>query len=269
MEYELTVLGRKYKMILGILQARVSSSRLPGKVLKPILGNPMLIRQIERIIQSRLINRLIIATSIDESDDAIEAICKNYSLEFFRGQLNDVLDRFYCVAKPLNPEHVVRLTGDCPLVDPELIDSVIDFHLRGDFDYSSNTIDPTYPDGLDVEVFRFSCLEKAWHEAKLPSQREHVTPFIKKQPNLFKIGSFKNDADLSHLRWTVDELPDFVLVEKIYQALYPGNRYFGTKDILDFIGKHPELCEINFGYLRNEGLQKSLMEDKLFLKNKQ
>jgi len=166
-------------MILAILQARVSSTRLPGKVLKPILGMPMLLRQIERVKQAKLIEQLLVATSDDKSDDPIEQLCRENDIACFRGSLDDVLDRFYQAAKPYQPDHIVRLTGDCPLIDPQLIDEVVVFCLSGDYDYVSNAFEPTYPDGLDVEVFRFPCLQQAWEEAELPSEREHVTLFIK------------------------------------------------------------------------------------------
>ncbi len=249
-------------MNLAVLQARTSSSRLPGKVLKPILGVPMLVRQIERLRGSRLIDGLIVATSTEASDDAIEQLCRANKVECFRGQLNDVLDRFYQAAKPAHPDHVVRLTGDCPLSDPQLIDKIIDYHLKGNFDYTSNTIEPTYPDGLDAEVFRFACLEKAWREAKLQSEREHVTPFLYKASSGFKTANYKNNVDLSALRWTVDEPLDLELVEIIYGELYPSNPKFTTQDILDLLNRDPRLKGLNVSFKRNEGYQKSLEADR-------
>ncbi|MBI5678091.1 MAG: glycosyltransferase family protein [Planctomycetes bacterium] len=248
-------------MVLAILQARVSSTRLPGKVLKPILGQPMILRQIERIKRAKKIDHLLVATSIDQTDDKLAGLCAENGIPCFRGNLEDVLDRFYEAAKPYNPDHVVRLTGDCPLADPQLVDQVIRFHLDGGFDYTSNTIEPTYPDGLDIEVLRFSCLDYAWREALLPSQREHVTPFIYQQHGRFKIGCYKNEIDLSRLRWTVDEPLDFELITKIYEAIYPINSGFTTQDILVFLDKHPELKTLNTHFQRNEGLLKSLQGD--------
>ncbi|WP_392534974.1 cytidylyltransferase domain-containing protein [Nostoc sp. C117] len=251
-------------MILGILQARVSSSRLPGKVLKPILGSPMLVRQIERLERACLIDRLIVATSNDVNDNPIAELCQELDIEVFRGKLDDVLDRFYQTAQPLKPENIVRLTGDCPLADPYLIDEVIHFHLLGGFDYTSNSLEPTYPDGLDVEIFRFNCLNIAWNEANLPSQREHVTSFINRQPERFKLGNYKNDIDLSCLRWTVDEALDFELVTKIYEYLYPNKVNFTTQDILELCSIYPELKTYNTCYKRNEGFEKSLLEDAIY-----
>ncbi len=248
-------------MILGIIQARVSSNRLPGKALKPILGEAMLWRQVERVKRAGLINNLIVATSNDSSDEPIEKLCQDKGVKCFRGSLDDVLDRFYRAAQLFDPEYIVRLTGDCPLADPQLIDEVIRFHLKGDFDYTSNALEPTYPDGLDTEVFRFKCLTEAWREAKLASQREHVTLFIYQQSQRFKIGNFKNTVDLSGLRWTVDEPVDLTMVNRIYKALYPQNPAFTFKDILGFLDKNPELKTINTKYKRNEGLAKSLAQD--------
>jgi spore coat polysaccharide biosynthesis protein SpsF len=248
-------------MILAIIQARVSSTRLPAKVLLPILEVPMLLRQIERIRNSKKIDEIVIATSIDSSDDAIESLCLRHNLKFFRGSLNDVLDRFYKAAILYSPSHILRLTGDCPLSDPLIIDALIDFFLNGKYDYASNALEPTFPDGLDAEFMHFECLEKAWKNAVLPSHREHVTPFIYTQPHLFKIGSFKGSFDYSKLRWTVDERADYDLVNKIFQMLYPSNNSFSTADVLQLLEENPELKTINRKYIRNEGFQKSLKVD--------
>lgn len=256
-------------MILAILQARVSSTRLPGKVLKEILGAPMLLRQIERVKRSITIDKLVLATSTDTSDNPLENLCSENGISCFRGSLNDVLDRFYKAALPYKPEHVVRLTGDCPLADPALIDRLTQYHLDGGFDYSSNCVEPTWPDGLDAEIFRFSCLEEAWREATLPSQREHVTPFIRQQEERYRIGSMKNTVDLSQLRWTVDEPEDFELVSHVYASLYPSNPAFTTADILDLVKKDIELKDINARYKRNEGYAVSLLKDVQFSADKE
>jgi spore coat polysaccharide biosynthesis protein SpsF len=248
-------------MILAILQARVSSSRLPGKVLKNILGEPMLFRQLERVKRATSLDKLLVATSSDASDTPIESVCLDKGIPCFRGSLNDVLERFYQAANSYQPEHVVRLTGDCPLADPDLIDQVVAHHLAGNFDYTSSALEPTFPDGLDVEIFRFKCLGQAWLEAKLTSQREHVTLFIHQQPDLFKLGSFKGEHDLSELRWTVDEPADFELITRIYEELYPANPCFTTADILCWLKEHPDFITFNTHFSRNEGLQKSLLMD--------
>jgi spore coat polysaccharide biosynthesis protein SpsF len=259
--------GQRQGAILAVIQARMSSTRLPGKVLKPLLGKPMLVRQVERVKRSVLIDRLLVATSVAAEDAAIERLCAELGVECCRGSLDDVLDRFYRAAQPCNPTYVVRLTGDCPLTDPDLIDAVIRFCVNGGYDYASNALQPTFPDGLDVAVLRFSCLENAWREARLGSQREHVTPFIYNQPRRFNIGSYVNAVDYSHLRWTVDEPEDFELVERIYQALYPQNRAFASTDILALLQRHPEIVT-NTGIPRNQGYLESLRRDTLPLRNK-
>lgn len=249
-------------MILAVLQARVSSSRLPEKVLKPILGRPMLALQIERLRRSRRIGRLVLATSSDPSDDALESLGRAEGVEVFRGSLDDVLDRFYRAALPHRPDHVVRLTGDSPLADAALIDAIIDDHLASGNDYTTNAVEPTWPDGLDAEVFRFRCLEEAWREAKLPSQREHVTPFINRQPQRYDVRHYKGEQDLSALRWTVDEPADFKLVDIIYGELYPSNPAFTTADVLALLKRRPELETLNTTHKRNEGYEKSLAADR-------
>lgn len=248
-------------MVLAILQARMSSTRLPNKVVKPILGQPMILRQVERIKRSKKIDRLMLATSKDPSDDVLADLCEQNNIECFRGSLDDVLDRFYQGARRINPDHVVRLTGDCPLTDPALIDDVIGFHIDGGFDYTSNALEPSFPDGLDVEVMTLGCLRQAWEEASLPSQREHVSLFIYQRPERFKVGVYRNDTDRSDLRWTVDDQADFAHVTAIYEALYNDNPEFDRHDILSLLERHPELDMRHVQCARNEGLEKSLRED--------
>jgi spore coat polysaccharide biosynthesis protein SpsF len=245
---------------LGILQARASSSRLPGKVLKPILGRPMLIHQIDRLRRARALDDVMVATSDEPTDDAIEALCASAGTRCFRGSLNDVLDRVYQAALPLRPELVVRLLGDCPLADPELIDRVVAFQRAGQFDLAGAQM-TMFPDGLDLDVIPFAVLEDAWRHAVRPSDREHVSLFITRQPERYRIGLLENDVNLSHLRWTVDEPEDFEMVRRIYEALYPANPAFTTKDILDLLAAHPELSQLNRRFRRNEGLEKSLAQD--------
>lgn len=249
-------------MILAILQARVSSSRLPGKVLKPILGQPMLARQIERISRSKNIDELIVATSVEATDDAVEDLCSKVGVGCFRGSLNDVLDRFYQAANLYDAEHVVRLTGDCPLTDPELIDKVITFHLENGFDYTSNTLQLTFPNGLDSEIMRRHVLQQVWEEAKQAVEREHVTYSIYNQPQRFRLGGVKNTCDLSSLRWTVDEPEDYEFVKQVYEALYTQKVDFTTEDILGLLTVRPELVALNAKYQRNEGLNRSLERQK-------
>ena len=252
-------------MILAILQARMSSSRLPGKVMKPILGQPMIERQIERLLRSKRIDQLIVATSIHEDDNVLETMCERIGIFCFRGNLKNVLDRFYRAAKPFRPEHIIRLTGDCPLADASLIDALVDFYVEGQYDYASNCQEPTLPDGLDAEIFSFAVLEETWKEATLPSHLEHVTSFIGDHPERYKVGNYKYNRDLSNLRWTVDELEDLEFVREIYERLYPSNPDFRTEDIIALLKSEPELLEINRHFRRNEGKKKSLEKDKLLL----
>lgn len=246
---------------LAILQARVSSSRLPGKVLMPILGQPMLFRQIERLNRCKELERLVVATSVDLSDHPLASECAARGIACFRGSLNDVLDRFIQSALPYQPETIVRLTGDCPLADPALIDKVIRYFHAGNHDYVSNCLPPTFPDGLDVEVMRFACLVQANREAVLPSEREHVTPFLHAHPERFRLGNYVSPVDRSSLRWTVDEPEDFEFVRSVYEKLYPIKPDFTTDDILNLLERYPDLCSINSTFERNEGLKKSLQAD--------
>ncbi len=251
-------------MILAILQARMSSSRLPGKILRPLMGEPMLLQQIHRIQRSKKIQKLIIATSTDSSDDPLFELCQEKGIEIFRGPLEDVLERYYLAAKSeTNAETVVRLTGDCPLSDPAVIDEVIQFFQTGNYDYASNTLTPTFPDGLDVEVMKFSALEAAAREAKTPSEREHVTLFLKNRPTRFKLGNLKAPKDFSALRWTVDEAADFEFVKRVYEELYEKNPYFGTEAILALLEKDSAIQKINQNFERDEGLKKSLRKEKM------
>jgi len=252
-------------MIIAILQARSSSSRFPLKVLRPLLSKPMLLHQIERLRNSSLIDNLVVATSIDKSDDAIEKMCLENNTEIFRGDLDNVLDRFYQCAQKYNPKYIVRLTGDCPLTDWQIIDNMIQFCIDGNFDYVKTSL--RFPDGLDAEILSMKALSDSKLNATLPSEKEHVTQYIFNRPNQYNNKVFDLNQDLSHLRWTVDEPEDFILVEKIYQALYKKNPFFLTNDILNLLKEIPSLSNINDKFIRNEGLEKSLKEDKEFLKN--
>jgi spore coat polysaccharide biosynthesis protein SpsF len=246
----------------AILQARFSSTRLPGKVLKKIVNKPMLALQIERVKESKLIDKIIVATSIEQSDDAIAALCEKLAIPCFRGNLNDVLDRFYQTAKSFPSNHIVRLTGDCPLIEAKIIDQVIKIHIKQAADYTSNCYTPCLPDGLDVEVFTNKALAQSWQQAKKPSEREHVTQFIRNHNESFKLAHYHHSPDLSSHRWTVDEPSDFELVEKIYQNLYPSNHNFTMEDILTLFKQQPDLIEINNQHKRNEGLNASILVDK-------
>lgn len=247
--------------VVAVLQARFSSRRLPGKVLLPICGAPMIFKEIERINRSAELVKLILATSESTDDNLLVQEAEKRKILVHRGSLNDVLDRVYGAVKQDGPDYVVRLTGDCPLIDPAIIDETIRFCIDGDYDYASNCLEPSFPDGMDCEVIRFSALKRAWLEAKLPSEREHVTPFIYKNPEIFKVANYRCQQDLSHLRWTVDEQRDFDLVKIIYEELEPVSPYFGMGEVLDLFKRRPELQKMNADFTRNEGYIRSTSED--------
>ncbi|MBW8725402.1 MAG: glycosyltransferase family protein [Inquilinus limosus] len=253
--------------VLAILQARMSSSRLPGKVMADLLGEPMLARQVERLRRCRTIDRLLLATSTEPADDALVDLCARIGVECFRGSLDDVLDRFHAAAAGSGADQIVRLTGDCPLIDPGLVDRLVELHVAGGYDHSCNTLTPRWPDGLDAEVMRAEVLEAAWREATLPSEREHVTRFIYTRPERFRLGSLVGDIDLSAERWTVDTPEDLALVRAVYAALYPANPAFATEDILAFLAAHPEIAALNRVHRRNEGLERSLAQDAALTKS--
>ena len=244
----------KRSKTLAVLQARTSSRRLPGKVLKPILGRAMILRQVERIRRARSLDELVLATSEDPGDDALAEVCTAAGIAVHRGALDDVLDRCFRAAEKERPDHVVRLTGDCPLTDWRVIDLVVERCISEGADYASNTLKPSWPDGLDVEAMRLSALESAWRAAGEAFEREHVTPYIYNHPQRFTLVNVVRDgADLSGLRWTVDEPEDFAFVEQVYGALYAAKPDFTTEDLLELLQRRPELGEINAGFRRNEG----------------
>lgn len=245
---------------VGVLQARVSSSRLPGKVLADVSGAPMIARQIERIMRARRLDMLILATSEATDDGSLAALGEKIGIPVFRGSLNDVLGRFAGAVAAFAPdaETVVRLTGDCPLTDPDVIDLCIEAHRSSAADITTNAAEPTYPDGLDVEVIARAALEVAANEACASHEREHVTQFIYQRPDRFRVAHVKQARDLSALRWTVDHPDDLAFVRRVYDALYAKNPAFGMEDVMDLITENPEMAAINASYERNEGLKHSL-----------
>lgn len=219
-------------MIVAILQARMTSSRLPGKVMKPILGMPMIGRQIERLNRCDSLDRIVVATSKDPSDDGLAAYCEGLGVRVFRGSLDDVLGRFAGAAIASGAAHVVRLTADCPLADPQVIDACVWRHIETGADYTSNTVERSYPDGLDVEVMTAAALKTMHREARDPYEREHVTPFLYRHPERFRIAQLVQSAPLADRRWTVDTAEDFEFVSRVYYMLYPTNPRFEQADIL-------------------------------------
>lgn len=252
-------------MITAVIQARVSSTRLPKKVLLKLNGRTVLENVIERLKRSRLIGQLIVATSLESADDAIAKLCQAKKIKCFRGSLNNVLDRFYQTALAYRLTDICRITADCPLLDPRLIDQVAKKYLSSKVDYLSTAYPiPTWPDGLDVEIFSFKALKKAWRQAKLPSEQEHVTPYIWKNPKKFKLLNLKNKTDLSAWRWTLDEPRDLKFIRAIYRRLGKNKKMFYLEDVLKLLKEQPRLVAINGQIKRNEGYLKSLQTDKQF-----
>jgi len=249
--------------IVAIIQARVGSTRLPGKVLKKIEGRTVLEHVINRVQAAKKIDDIVIATTVKKKDLEIVQLCAKLGISIFCGSEDDVLDRYYQTARLFKAEHIVRITSDCPLIDPMVIDEVIELYFQKKADYASNTMIKTFPDGLDTEVFSFKTLKIAWKNAKLSSEREHVTPYIWKNPNIFKIVNLKCEYNLNDKRWTIDEAEDFEFIKIIYKNLYLEDSLFGMRKILDFLKTHPEVEEINKGIVRNEGYLKSLKKDKI------
>ena len=249
--------------VLAIIQARTGATRLPGKSVLKILGKPMVERVIDRVAKSKLIDEIIVATTLNKEDLQIVKICADKGIRIYCGSENDVLDRFYQAAKNLMPKNIVRITGDCPIIDPVVIDKVIRFHLSSRADYTSNVLKETFPDGEDVEIFKFSALKEAALKAKLASEREHVTLYIRNNPGKYKLKNVENSINLSSKRWTVDNKEDFKFITKLYQSLGKTNEFFGMKETLKFLSKHPNLEKINHHIERNLGLKKSLKEDKI------
>jgi spore coat polysaccharide biosynthesis protein SpsF (cytidylyltransferase family) len=244
-----------------IIQARTGSERLPKKVLARIQDKPMIWYVIQRVKRVKGVKNIVLATTTKKTDQILLRIAKENRISGFAGSNNDVLDRYYRCAMMYKADPVIRITGDCPLIDPILITKMLRFYSKNDYDYVSNTLKPTYPDGLDVEIFSFKTLEKIWKNAKLPSEREHVTSYIRNNLRQFKTFNYVNDEDLSDHRWTVDEKQDLKFVRKIYSLMHP-RKYFTTRQILHLISKNPKLQTINNDILRNEGYLKSLIMDK-------
>lgn len=242
--------------IVAIIQARMSSSRLPGKVLLPLGQRPMLWHVVSRARLATRLTTVAVATSTEVADDAIADFCAAHGLSCFRGSQNDVLDRFRGAAEAFEADVIVRLTADCPLIDPGIIDTVVAAFTPGETDYVSNVIERTYPDGLDTEVFSRDALERAWREAEWESEREHVTPYIWKHPEKFRLRHVRQAENLSALRWTVDEPGDLLFVRAVFGRLGPG--CFVMDDVLRLLRAEPDLGRVNAGIETNEGYRLSL-----------
>ena len=234
--------------IIAIIQARMGSTRLPGKILKEVLGKPLLEYQIERVKRSRLINQMVIATTLKENEQPIIDLCTRLSVDYYRGSEADVLSRYFEAAQQYEANVVVRLTSDCPLIDPDTIDHIITNYLENphNYDYVSNTIVRTYPRGFDFEVFSMEALEQANNEARDTVEREHVTPYIYHHPDKFTLANVKRKNDLSSFRLTVDTDADLELITRVITNLYgQKNEQFLLEDIIQLLQKKPEWALIN------------------------
>ncbi|MEN6473605.1 MAG: glycosyltransferase family protein [Syntrophaceae bacterium] len=246
---------------IAIIQARLGSTRLPGKVLRPILGRPILWHIVHRLRCAPGLDGIVVATSELAGDEPIRAFCREEGIACHAGSENDVLDRFYQAALRFAGDPLIRITGDCPFADPALIGRLIDLYKEGAYDHIGVATGAgaifldggRFPDGLDAECFGFAALARAWREATEKSDREHVTPYIWRNKQIFRCGHLKGETDYSHLRWTVDNEADFTLVTQIYTDLYREDRPFLMQDILDYLTRHPQLSELNRDFIGKEG----------------
>ena len=239
--------------VLAIVQARMGSSRFPGKVMREVAGKPLIEILLYRLSRSEKLNNIILATTEKPADNKLADYVEKLGYEVFRGNETDVLDRYYQAARKYHPGAVVRITGDCPLIDPEVVDDVIVEFRKACVDYASNIMPPTFPDGLDTEVFTFQALEKAWQKSMKQHDREHVTPYIMSNDQ-FKRINVTNDKDLSNERWTVDDPEDFEVVRRVIEH-FRGKLTFRWRDIMGLKTSHPDIFEPNINVARNEGAE--------------
>jgi len=228
-----------------IIQARMGSTRLPNKVMKDLCGKPVLWHVVNRLKHSKYISDIVIATTALPEDDAIQKFCEENNLKYYRGSSENVLSRYYEAAGKYEAETVIRITSDCPVIDPVLLDEMIVDFNNSNADYMSNSLLRTFPRGLDAEIFSFKVLEKTYKEASKQYELEHVTPYIYQHPELFSLKNFANVTDYSYHRWTLDTEEDYKLLQEIYNNLYDEVKLFQWKDILKLVELKPELLEIN------------------------
>jgi len=246
--------------IVAIIQARMTSSRLPQKVLLDIAGRPMLWHVIERASKAEKVDKVIVATTDNQDDDMIERFARENKIGIYRGSENNCLDRYYQAAKKFKADTVIRITADCPLVCPEIIDKVVSTYLKGSYDYVTNSMLYTYPDGCDVEIFSFKALKKMWQECKDPVCVEHVTPYLKISGK-FKIKNIENEkpVDPSEYKWSIDRSDDLKFVREVYKYLYKGKKVFTMNNVLALLKKRPDIKKINSRAIVDEGDFKSIL----------
>jgi spore coat polysaccharide biosynthesis protein SpsF len=246
--------------VLAVVQARLRSTRLPGKALMTIAGRPMLAHVLARALAVPGVTETVLATTVSPEDDALVEVARTEGVASVRGSVEDVLDRFHAALRARPAAAIVRVTADCPLLDPAVSGAVVQDYLahREDADYVSNIEPPTFPDGLDTEIVSGAALERAWREARLPSDREHVTTYIRDKTHGFRLRNIVHGQDLSAHRWTVDEPRDLEFVRAVYAELAPDGRcIFGMREVLDLLRRRPELSTLNTGIARDEGLLRS------------
>ncbi len=229
--------------VTAIIQARLGSTRLPGKVLLPLAGKPVILHVYERIKQCINIDKIIVATSTSNGDKAIVRLFEDFGVPVFRGSEEDPLDRFFHVATKYKLQHIVRIMADCPVVDPDVVDKIISHYLEKNYDFCY--LRGEFPTGLDVTVFSYQTLKKAWQNTECLSDRQHISPYISKHPELFKIGYLEIFQGLFHHRWVLDYEPDYRLLTEIYDELYETDKIFKTKDILKLFDRRPDIAKIN------------------------
>jgi len=245
---------KRLPKIVTVIQARMGSSRLPGKVLLPLAGKPLLLRMYERVSLTNYAGEIVIAITEDQSDNELAVLCQKNGLNVFRGSSLDLLDRHYKTAKKYNAEAVIKIPSDCPLIDPHIIGKVILYYINNSdkFDFVSDLHPPSYPDGNDVEIMSFKALERAWINAKKDFEREHTTPYIWENTDKFRIGNVVWETGLDYSmthRFTIDYHEDYNFIKKVYDELYPKNERFGLNDILKLLEEKPEIKKINEKYV--------------------
>ncbi|HEX3032696.1 MAG TPA: glycosyltransferase family protein [Bacillota bacterium] len=233
--------------VVAIVQARMTSTRLPGKILLEVMDKPLLAYQMERLRQVPNLDEIWLATTSNATDDLLEKFGYDQGIPIFRGSEDDVLSRYYHSATRAGADVVVRITSDCPLIDPEVVEQIVGLYLQNQdqYDYVSNTLERSYPRGMDIEVFSFRALEQAFNEGHQQYEREHVTPYIYQHPDLFRLKNVKLANPQDEYRWTVDTEEDFLLIKLILENIYPVNRDFRLQDILTLLAEHPEWSAIN------------------------
>lgn len=245
--------------VVAIIQARMGSTRLPGKVMKLLMDHTVLYHVVTRVQKVNDIDEIIVATTDLSQDNPISDEARKAGANVYRGDEQDVLSRYYKAAAEADADIIIRITSDCPLIDPALLSKMLEFYQLNNYDYVSNTLSRTFPRGLDVEIFSFQALEKAYNSASLPEEREHVTPYLYRHPTQFSLYDYRSDEDHSDYRWTLDTIEDWELIHKLYQHLYDPSRLFGFKETLEFLQSNPELSHIN-AHVEQKKLEDAIKE---------